>query len=191
MKRITISILVLLLAFAVACSSPEPAVEPVEPEPAVAQEPAEPEPAVVEEPEPVELSCEDKALELFPDSLSLTMNQEDDPEADGWSLAEDAAWEDGTAVTMKGEIEFQKGRRANENVNEFYMRNNQNEKLFGAGGLVYEKQVTTEGGTVGTNRFMVAPVLNQLSINEPKPFEPYLAAFEITEADFIECSFAE
>lgn len=150
--------------------------------------------ASVEPPEgvPEEETCEDKAKKLIPATFKLSLASNHDPDSAGWSLESGINWSDGTLIDYKGDIEFRKGRRAGENTNYWYTINNQNEKLFGEGGLKYSKKAMSAEGIAGENEFIIKPVLKPGNIFEPTmPSERYQSAFTIIDYGFVSCEWIE
>jgi hypothetical protein len=137
-------------------------------------------------------TCEDKAKKLFPEIISLSIPSSYNPNSSGWRLNNDSRWKDGVLIELKGDIEFFKGRSANENINYWYTKNIQNENLYGKGGLKYSKDAISQLGFVGKNIFIIKPILKPIQIVNPtQPFAPYRGTFEIFEPGFINCSWVE
>lgn len=137
-------------------------------------------------------TCEQKAAKLIPQTFKLQIHSSYNPNVSGWDFNGNATWEDGMPIDKKGTIEFQKGRSANQNTNYWYTINIKNEKLFGAGGLRYVKQVTTKEGITGKNFFMIKPVLNPIQINGPSElYAPYTGVFQVIDRGFVNCSWIE
>lgn len=162
--------------------------EETAPEEAPELAPEEPPEAPQEAPEE---TCEDKAKKLIPVSFKLSLASNHDPDSTGWSM-EDTNWTDDTPIDYKGDIEFRKGRRTGENINYWYTINNQNEKLFGEGGLKYSKKAMSADGIAGENEFIIKPILKPGNIFEPTmPSERYRSTFTIIDYGFVSCEWIE
>jgi hypothetical protein len=139
-------------------------------------------------------TCEENALKLIPKTLTLSLSSSHNPNLTGWEMDASSNWADGTKIELKGDVEFQKGRYANENSSLWYTRNIQNEKLFGPGGLKYLKQAEPREGVVaGKNIFIIKPTLKPITTSGPtkdNPFLPYTGTFEIVEPGFVNCSWS-
>ncbi|MBR9698830.1 hypothetical protein GOV09_00030 [Candidatus Woesearchaeota archaeon] len=181
-------LLLALVIFMIACQPRQFEVDDIikGPETEEMEEPVQ----AVPEPEPEPQTCEEWVDTLLPEVFGMELPASKDPNSAGWLLVDDSDWTDGTAITLKGDIEFQKGRFEGENTELWYTRNARNERLYGAGGLTYSKQIINEDGSVGMLDFMIKPTFKKIEIITPPPekqFDPYIGRFTIQDIGFVSC----
>jgi hypothetical protein len=130
--------------------------------------------------------CHEKAMELIPKNIYLTLHGTRNPNTSLWEIKE-MKWIDEEEVKFKGDLKYEKGKSEGENINYWYMRNYENEKLFGEGGFKYSKKVIIEGESK-TNEFIIKPVLEEFEIIKPElTSDRYRGNFKILDYNFVSC----
>ncbi|MBD3164167.1 hypothetical protein GF323_03140 [Candidatus Woesearchaeota archaeon] len=134
-----------------------------------------------------ELSCEEHAKKLIPKIVKMTLANDKKPDTGYWALERNTTWKNGKKLSWKGDVKYQKGRHEGENINYYYTRNIQNEKLFGVGGWKYSEKVIAGSGVAGENEFILKPVFREIRIVKEPSLE-YVGTFEIIDYNFQNCT---